>query len=374
MNKINIQKYLKAKHLNILLLLLCVVALSGSCDEKMQYSWTDLPRGELSEILYQYDSSLDAIQNNILQYHQISKMQWPTVYHRVEKLLEIADQAVVLSKKRGLSRYHKEVLIDLSSIARNKARYLEELKQLKTGKTIKILHRIQDVSIIPAQYHPLITNNAKKYNHKTEEIWGQYHLESLDPCHRRLLNDYYESWQLQCKDCKPADFFLWLETKPIPVLLPSIKLLGYDELQQAKVHIKEGILLNSKMSPITTIIYPKGTMPSKGPRFDQEHIFIIDAKQDMYLTYSGSEVGHPSLSHYKPLISSGKLIIKKGIIKTIAFDSGHYLPKVEHALQTLDFFENRGVQIIPNTRLEYFIGHEHVTTTVGIFKEIYAQS
>lgn len=359
------------KIIYILLIFTLLFFLSNKVSASPNVSWTDLPKDDLREIFYEYDPKLDKLNDILNQYHQIAKKDWHLIQKRIDMLEYISSYCYKISFSLD-KKYLKEATLKLSTIAKMKASYLKELKDLKSYKLKELKKLVFDKNLIPKPYLPLILNNKKKYNFKTEEVWGEYFIEAVDPCHRRLLNSYYDVWLNKCRSCELHDFFLWLEEQNVSVFFPSIRLFDTHELEKSKIYIKNGLLYDNNGKLINSKIDLVLGKPERiGPTFETEHIFIINDKEEIYLTYSNKEVGHTSLSHYKPLIASGKLYIRNGKIEEIAFDSGHYLPNEVHDVQTIKFFEEKGIKFNPKTILKFFKKHDYIVTTVGEFKVKY---
>ena len=331
-----------------------------------EISWTDLPQHNLIEVLHDYDSMLDALNKIIQNYHKIQKISWKLIDLRIRYLSDIREHALKIYKNIDQDYLYK-VAFKISKIAESKINYLRKLEYLNAGGFQKQKQMILDPTHISDKFTPLILNNVKKYNYKTEEIWGEYLIEGIDPCHRRLMNSYYDLWFREFTNDYLPNFFLWLEDKNISVLHPMIKLFSPDDLDKHKVTIKEGKLYYSKNNLISTQIDKSNDFPSKGPSFYKEHIFIIDGKAQVYLCYSNREIAHPSLSHYRPIIGSGKIFLEEGIIKRISFDSGHYLPNGNHCVQNIKLLQSKGVQFNSQIRVDYFNDYKYLTTTFKNF-------
>ncbi|BBB57702.1 hypothetical protein MPCS_01713 (plasmid) [Candidatus Megaera polyxenophila] len=336
----------------------------------VRVNWMDLPVEKLGNILYLYDSKIDILNTKIQEYHTIPKNNWNAVPKRVKSLIDISTYAQNLSGKIENS-YLKSVIIKLSLIAIEKKNYLIQLLELHNGGYKRVYNNLYDASIIQNNYIPLFINNIMRYNHSTQELWGEYILEAVDPCHRRLLNSFFSVFRNKTSSTKVSDFFLWLEDQQVSVFIPAIKMFTEAELAQKKVIIKNGKFYDILGKRITTNQILLDDKPIHGPVFDIEHIFIIDEIGNIYLCYSSRTVGHTSMSHYKPIIGAGKLVLNNGEVKKIAFDSGHYLPGEKGAIQTINFLLKVGIKFKNTIKIEYFKGDNRVSTDFAQFKKEY---
>jgi len=334
----------------------------------VRVNWMDLPVESLDNILYLYEQKIDSLNAKIQKYHTIPKNNWKTVLKRIKELDDISTYAQALSRKIEDS-YFKSVTEKLSLITVEKKNYLVKLLELHNGGYERMYNSFYDASIVQNKYAPLFINNMQRYNHSTQELWGEYVLEAVDPCHRRLLNSFYSVWRNKTGSTMVPDFFLWLEDQQVSVFIPAIQMFTEEELAQKKVNIRNGKFYDVLGKPISTHQILSDEKPIHGPVFDIEHIFIIDGIGNIYLCYSNRTVGHTSMSHYKPIIGTGKLVLNNGEIEKISFDSGHYLPGEKGAMQTVNFLLKAGAKLKNTTKFEYFKGDNYVSTNFGQFKK-----
>ncbi len=332
-------------------------------------SWIDLPEENLEEILYYYDGKLDTINTLIKEYNSYKKGKWNNVRNRISKLNEISKKSIYL---KGLFKdnYFINFLEKISEIALRKKEYLERLSYLRNNPN-HIAQQLYNTKEIPEKFIPLTINNKKKYNYGTQEVWGEYLIEAADPSHRRLLNNIHTVWRKKFTTSSLYDFFLWLEDKPIFIFHPSIDTIPKDQLYKYKVFIKDGILYTTDNKLLNTKIFNSPDTPEYGPTFYKEHIFIINNLGEIFATYSGANTAHSSLSHYKPLIGSGKFFVKNGRIIKFAADSGHYLPTLSHFIQIIRFLLQKKVPFEDNVEVFFFDKHTPIKTTYGDFKKKY---
>ena len=360
--------------MKILFYLLFTIPLLSFGSEKL--NWVDLPCDILTDILYEYDLNFDKLNELTQKYHLIGKTDWSQLDKRINALQEITRYCNEI-KPKIKDKYLFNTVNKYLSIATEKANYLQKLKELKQYKYRKMKADIFNLNTITDSYIPLLLNNERKLEYKSQEFWGQYFIEAIDPCHRRQLISYYDVWLKKCKKCELLDFFIWLEDQNVSIFLPTINLLSEQELKKYRVLIKNGKFYSVDGKLITTTehsinpYYFKNQKFITAVNFKKEPIFIIDVNQHVFLTYSDENNAHVTLSHYLPLIGSGKLYLRNGEVKKISFESGHYLPKMEHFIQTIRFFEDNGVHLDNNVDVIYYIKYKDYTNKLREFKQKY---
>lgn len=326
----------------------------------------ELPFTQLKYIISTHNPTIDILNNKIKKYHSIDKTNQKHLKNRIKVLKEIILEIKQIKNVDNL--YLQNVLNKLMVISKNKLDLLYYIYNSQDSYYNQLLKDIYDISGISDKYTPLILYDAIHYNFSTLELLGKYLYEALDPCHRRL-GGYYDSWSHKCIKCNFHDFLFWLEGQNIPVFTPSITIISTQDLWKYKVNIKNGKFYNYQNELINTKIAEEPEVLSKGPSFTKEHIFIIDSKNDLYMCYSSIEIGHPSLSHYKPIVASGKMIIKKGKIQMISLYSGHYRPNINHGKQLIKLLEEKGMKMNDTIKIHFFDGKQFTTENLKKFKE-----
>lgn len=333
-------------------------------------SWLDFPSDNLQQILHKYDPRLDRLNSLIQSYNIITKSDWKKVPARIRSLEIISNYALVLQKQLN-EKSLKQIAIKFSDIATAKSNYLKRLYSLYESEYQNRYYEIYNASKMPNQYIPLVIYSGRKYNYNTQELWGDYLIEAIDPCHRRLLSRPYIIWQQKHNHKKTLDFFLWLEEQDVSLFVPSIKIYDVEELKHHRVLIKNGKFYSDRDKLFISTYKGKPYNESyNGITFNKEHIFIIDSEENIYICYNSANTNHVSMSNYKPVIGSGKMILDNGKVKLLSFDSGHYLPTKTHVIQTIKFFENLGVHFKNSVRLEYYEDYEKISIDFKKYREL----
>jgi DNA-binding XRE family transcriptional regulator len=120
-----------------------------------------------------------------------------------------------------------------------------------------------------------------------------------------------------------------------------------EALEQKRVVIREGLFFEKKESQWTLANFNE---PGK------RYLFAIDLKGDLYVAEEGIGISHSSFTCGKPVLGGGLLQIVQGQIKSVALESGHYMPNVEIGYQILKIFEEKGAAL-PNP-LEVIFFHD----------------
>lgn len=337
---------------------------------KRKKSWLDLPNADLKDVLYSYDNALDSLNNIISEYHKIPKDNWQHILLRIDLLREITNITKNIEKYFD-QEYFTGFLDKVIEIALRKQEYLKDLLFLKNNENI-LIKNLFDTSHI-TEYFTLTINNKRRYNYITQEMWGEFAIEAADPSHRRLLNEYYNSFvnQHDNKYYLLSNFFIWLENKSVSVFHPAIEILTTEQLENIKITVFNGRLCYNNNEFITTDAFLTYNLLEYGPRLYKEHIFVIDYKNNIYITYSAPNISHTSISNYYPIIGCGKIVMHEGKVIKIATDSGHYLPNIKHLGQILNIMLNKGVKFNDNVELIYFDKHTLKKVSFKNFVRLY---
>lgn len=299
--------------------------------------WLDLPDDNYVAILGYETQGTKDLDQLIRSYNQIPKDKIETLSCRIKKLNRIMDLIQNWVPHPKDKRKH---LLWIAEIASNKKNYLNELLKIYEGR----LHENQtkyhnDFSMLrdPSKT-PVILTNHRYYSLKMREYWGDFWMEALDPCHRRLT-PFLDQWRSLNID---TPFFLWLETQHIPKYVPRVTYLKGDELEKRKVAVYQGLFWQQDA--------PLSLDPSK------KHLFSIDLNKDLYVAEEKEGISHSSFTCGKPVLGAGILQIVEGKLKSLALESGHYMPSIEIGYQILKIFEEKGV-LFP-THLELIFFHD----------------
>lgn len=309
-------------------------------DAAWPVNWIDIPRADYKAILATQESEIEPLNQLIEHYHSIEKSSLKSLSKRIESLVAISGCLEQLAVRETSADQRPTILL-LNKTVQSKRKYLEKLLEIPSDEAIASYH-LDYSPLSETRFEPLPLRNSSTYSLKMKEFWGRFWLESIDPCHRRLAN-YYQFWL----DTKPPatdyqSFFLWLESQPIPKNVPVVDYYSDAELEACHIEIANGYLRKSNTHELVN------TDPAR------RNLFVINLSKDLYLEAFKDGVWHTSLSRGKPVLGAGLLQVEQGLVKTIAFESGHYLPSLEQSFQSMQILCERGVRFQEPFEVIYF--------------------
>ncbi len=322
------------------LVLIIIFLIFNTADAALLFDWIDIPRTDYKAILTTEEPEIETLNQLIEHYHSIDKSSLKYLTKRIESLVAISDFLKQMSMREKFSDQGPTILL-LNKTVQGKRKYLEKILEIPSDETIVSYH-LDYSSLSDISFEPLVLRNNSTYSLKMKEFWGRFWIESIDPCHRRLAN-YYQFW-LNTKPPAPdyQSFFLWLESQPIPKNVPVVDYYSDTQLEACRIEIVNGYLRKSNTDELVN------TDPAR------RNLFVIDLSKDLYLESFKDGVWHTSLSRGKPVLGAGLLQVEQGIVKTIAFESGHYLPSLEQSFQTMEIFREKGVCFQEPLEIIYF--------------------
>ncbi len=326
------------KFLRFLLFLLCLGF--RSIYSELTVDWIDIPHADYKVILETEEVEIERLNQLISNYHSIDKSSLKVQSNRIELLEAISNYLEQLASQEKFLNQKKTILL-LKKTVQSKKRYLKQILEIPSDEAISSCH-LDHSSLPETDYEVISLRNNISYSLKMKEFWGKFWLESIDPCHRRLAN-FYQFWL----DTNPVSksyqsFFLWLESQPVSKNVPIVEYYSDTKLKSCCIEIIEGHLRKSDTHELVN------TDPAK------RNLFIIDLSKNLYLEAYKEGVWHTSLSCGNPILGAGLLQIEQGIIKVIAFESGHYLPSGKQNFQVLQILQEKGACIKDPLEVIYF--------------------
>ncbi|MBS0652368.1 MAG: hypothetical protein JSR39_02450 [Verrucomicrobia bacterium] len=302
--------------------------------------WIDIPRADYHVILASEEPEIEPLDQLIAYYHSLDKSSLKSQSDRIAYLEAISCYLEQMEAQEKFADQRPTILL-LNKTVQSKKNYLEQLLKIPSDEEIASYH-FDDSSLLSAHFEPLFLRNNITYSLRMKEFWGKFWLESIDPCHRRLAN-YYQFWI----DTRPPrtdyqSFFLWLESQPIPKNVPVVDYYSDEKLEACRIEISDGYLRKSDTHELVS------TDKSK------RNLFVIDLLKELYLEPFKEGVWHTSLSRGKPILGAGLLQSEEGVVKTVAFECGHYLPSLEQSFQSLQVLRERGVRFKKPFQVVYF--------------------
>ena len=326
------------KFLRFLLFLLCLEFRSIYSEPPVD--WIDIPHADYKVILATEEVEIECLNQLISKYHSINKSSLKVQLSRIELLEAISNYLESLASQEKFLNQKNTILL-LKKTVQSKRGYLKQMLEIPSDEAISSYH-LDYPPLLGTDYEVISLRNNISYSLKMKEFWGKFWLESIDPCHRRLAN-FYQFWL----DTNPVSisyqsFFLWLESQPVSKNVPIVEYYSNTQLKSCCIEIIEGHLRKSDTHELVNTDSTK------------RNLFIIDLSKDLYLEAYKEGVWHTSLSCGKPILGAGLLQIEQGIIKVIAFESGHYLPSGKQNFQVLQILREKGACIKDPLEVIYF--------------------
>ena len=324
----------------------------------MPPAWLDLPAGNYANLAEFEDERFASLTDLVNDYQSISKQKEANLNNRIHALHVIIDFLSPWIKEERIN-YRRHFLTNISKIAENKRWYLTQLNErIKNGQFEKtyLVNYHRDVTGLTSIYMPIFLNNRRHYDSNRGEFWGEFWLESIDPCHRQLMS-YYDLWTQQKGNKQPLlAFFLWLEDQNLSKDVPYLDYLTQEQIDNCTVIVQDGLLYLPSETGKRLVDYHQN---------NKEYIFNIDLAEKIVLIPASKKIKHVSLSHGKPLLGAGNMTVVEGEIRSIELESGHYLPLLSHAWQLLKILDDKGIKLDPTIPFSYYIGYEKHKVTVA---------
>jgi hypothetical protein len=302
--------------------------------------WLDLPWSDYKVILAIDEPEIEHLNERITEYHALDKCSAETLSSRIDCLESISAYLQFLAAQKKFVE-KKPLIFLLNEAIQGKQEYLRQIWHIPSDEEIAHYH-LGPASSQEGDWMVFPLRNTFSYSIKMKEYWGSFWLESIDPCHRRLAN-YYQFWL----NTHPASisyqtFFLWLESQLIPRNILTVKYYSDQQLESCRIEVNEGYLKKSDGQELAH------TDPTK------RNLFVISLSKNLYVEAHKEGVWHTSLSRGKPVLGAGLLQIDQGVITMVAFESGHYLPSLEHGFQTLQILREEGCRFKEPFDVIYF--------------------
>jgi len=319
-------------------------------------SWIDLPVDDYTLVLGYQSKDVQTLNQLINSYHDLPKGSEEAIEPRIEILQQVIAHLEGWLQERLTGVEKVKHLKWVQEIAANKCHYLQKLKKLYSTQqhTEEQLYNYHhDVAeLTDPSYEPVILNSQCFFSLKMREYWGDFWLESIDPCHRRLT-PFYRQW-LRAKEQKQTThpFFLWLETQERPRYVPTVRYLTDAEKTGAAVHVSNGLVYHHNQ-------------PANWNEPNERYLFGIDLKKNIFVAREGEGCSHSSFTHGKPVLGAGLFKATNGQLTSIALESGHYLPSVEVGYQIIRILQEKQVDWPAELEVVYFHDRNKYTARIA---------
>lgn len=306
--------------------------------------WLDLPNDDYVYLLkVDKTPEFDQLHSILTEYHAITKTEIGALGKRIEKLDEIS-KLMECMKNETNSPLLKKHLESLIRVSQNKSWYLNQLRQgyasgrLNLDYSSEIIKELTEIQPINMNDPIIYLHRDNLFNPFVVERWGDFWLEYIDPCHRKLWS-FLELWQ---KQNNGIPFFLWLEEQNLSIDVPFVHYLSKKELSHCICDIKNGNLFYRHNGNI---------VGESGP---SDLIFYVNLNREVLVIKATSTIHHSSITHGKPVLAAGRLIVENGRILYLSFESGHYLPSIEDGKAMIVIMQKMGVDLPPTLKIGFF--------------------
>lgn len=309
-------------------------------------AWIDLPKDDLALLSRFEDKRFIELNRRNDSYHHLEKTDCMILPERITRLGEVIEYLDRWLVEETIP-YKRAFLEHIRAIAANKKWYLESLQKM-------------DSFSLPGadcfNWKPIVLVNRRYYDASNGMYWGEHLLEILDPCHRQLTT-YHDRW-LELKKNSPAfpSFFFWLEGENLSKDIPYVVYLDSEEKQKMKVCSESGLLHYKQTGSIVDCSIE-----------GKEYIFVIDLNEDVYIAEDSKHISHTSLSRGMPVLGAGNILVKNGIVQSIGFVSGHYLPEISDGVQIVKILIEKNVPFSKDSMVTYFRDLEMHTISLNLF-------
>lgn len=309
--------------------------------------WIDIPRDDYEKISALPDSRFKELNALTEAYHSISKTSEQEIGNRLQKLEKVIDYLQNWMNNELTYQQHYFIK-NIWSIAKNKCEHLAELDTLyrENQSSPEYLEQYHlATSQLNGNYHPIFLCNRRMYDSLNGQYWGEYWMETADPCHRQLT-PYYELFKNKYGSEQPLlTFLLWLEEQNLSKDVPYLRFLDEKELNKVTVKFKEGLLYLESDTQEVLVDYCHP---------DEEYLFNLNLEGNLLIIPATKIIHHVSLSHGKAVLGCGNMIVKNGLIQSIELESGHYLPSIADGVQVLQILQKLGAFISPSCSFSFY--------------------
>lgn len=282
-----------------------------------QISYIDIPSDEILRSLDINDKMFGLLKS----YNKCPKTDLPHLSERI----------ILLNAAASFSDDNKQHEAWLKENINKKKNYLFYLKNNYTNNIFSLNSDIYNKERIEPFFTDGTSNeallklkNIATYNPKLNKKFGEYWLETFDPCHRPYIESYREQWLNCVKHPEKVPYFLWLEDKIQPNV-PCIEYLTPERKQFYRVSIYDGIFFQHNKAVSNNCL----------------STLVMDEDGDLYLGPKDDSIRHTSFSYGRPVVFAGEASFRQGKLTHLANFSGHYCPTEQDTLQFLNNIKNR---------------------------------
>ena len=200
-----------------------------------EISFIDVPENEILQTL----NINRRVLNVLKSYNKCSKNK---IYDLTERIILLNAALTYVENEETL---HETYLKEHITHKKNYLSYLKKNYDLGILTKDSQIYNLELISPFFTEYSAqnelLVLGNQVKYNAKLNRQYGEYWLETIDPCHRPYMETYKKFWLENGISPKEQPFFIWLEDKIQPNV-PQIQYIpnGKIQVHQLPVYRKYG--------------------------------------------------------------------------------------------------------------------------------------
>jgi hypothetical protein len=295
----------------------------------------------------------------IQEYNKIDKTDIKNLGKRIQKLESILS-FLKTWQSSAAEKLLKKKLQSLIIIGKNKAWYLGQLKKgYASGRfDFNYTNVLNELTEVKRKKNALILKRREVSGPYLEGYWGDFWLEYLDPCHRRIWS-FYELWAREKKKNPTIPhFFMWLEDKNLSTDIPFTHYFDDEDLEKSKV------ILNDEKK----LCYQhNGKIVSNSS--ETRNVFVVNLENQLLIAKGSSTTHHGTLARGKPVLAAGIIDIQCGEVVRIIFESGHYRPDIEEGRNILLLLQRMGIELKADVEIGYFNDFGKQVISVKKFNE-----
>lgn len=320
--------------------------------------WIDIPLDKVDAVLGYTNSDTDNLQKLFSAYHQLNKDQLCQLLPRINTLEAIGNYLLSWNNSRVKSYEKKKHLQALAQIAKSKALYLKKLLEIAdielSGQLDSYLnnwhYNTEKSQLDPKIYQPLYLNDQRFFSLNKKAYWGDFWWTTLDPCHRQLTHYLliYES-TVKRNIKYSVDFFLWLETQFVPKDIPKELYMDTSLREQCQLQVHKDKITYGDQSSVDHL--------SDKPIA----LFVLGPDHKLYLKEEEKDLYHSSFFSAHPVYCAGKILLQKGQIKEVSYESGHYIPSIKAGYQLFLFLRTNGFEQKNEVKISFFYDRNKLT-------------
>lgn len=306
--------------------------------------WLDLPHDDYAALLNVNPvPEFETLHTLLDEYHNYSKTEYDLLEKRIHKLDQI-HAYMTTWREQTSDPLIKKHLKSLITVTQNKSWYLTQLKQgyasgrLSLDYCADVIEELTHINTENTGDHIIYLHRDDMFNPYVVEYWGDFWLEYIDPCHRNLWS-YLGLWKKQQSD---TPFFLWLEEQNLSINVPFMHYLSEEELAPCYCDIEEGKLLY------------RATKKPVGDKTPEDLLFAVTLERDVLVIEGTPTIHHTSITHGRPVLAAGRLVVEDGRITLFSLESGHHLPSIEDGKAMIHTMQDMQIDLPPHTTVASF--------------------